>query len=508
MYLKHFKAIALALILSSSFGISNVQAEPDCGKLFPSAGDIDFSKVFFEFAGGAAFPLVFSNQNFIPMTGLGGDLSAGLGVNLGGWLFSLDYTRSMYGEGTNSGALMENFVNNVFGFKIRRVIAKPSLSFLPKCLELVPGLEAGYDFITTDYYTSTRAKEDGRLTNIGFGQAGAGCFFLKGTFETAFDIGSDWLVPYFGADFNIFRDSSIGGGFGMFWTANIGFRSYPFGHSRKKQKTAPVATAEPIVEENTLTDPDSPVKITLEPNIHEDFTPDSDGINDNAIFTMQVSNYEEEIAEWKVEIFDPKGAPFRTYSGKGMPPASLQWDGLSDSGEEVFSMNTYKVKMTVIPSAKDIARSGQAAIIAETSIKTGIQMQVIIPNEKWKIIVNTIHFDPDKATFDKISEVQRRENHQTIDSLVKQINAHPDCLITIEGYANNVSNTERENIEELVPLSKLRANAILKMLNDKGIEKDILTATGKGGANPIAAWKDTASWWKNRRVEFIVQKKK
>ena len=64
MYLKHFKAIALALILSSSFGISNVQAEPDCGKLFPSAGDIDFSKVFFEFAGGAAFPLVFSNQNF------------------------------------------------------------------------------------------------------------------------------------------------------------------------------------------------------------------------------------------------------------------------------------------------------------------------------------------------------------------------------------------------------------------------------------------------------------
>ena len=517
MCFKHFKAIALALLLSSSFGISNVQAEPDCGKFFPSTGDIDFSKVFFEFAGGAAFPLVFSNQNFLPMTSFGGDFSAGLGINLGGWLFSLDYTRSMYGEGTNSGALMENFVNNVFGLKIRRVLSKSSLSKLPKWLEIIPGIEAGYDFITTDYYTSTRAKEDGRLTSIGFGQTGAGCFFLKGSLETAFDIGTDWFVPYLGADFNIFRDSSIGGGFGMFWTANIGFRSYPFGHSskgakeprktaKKAEKTAPAAPAP--APESTLTDPAAPVKITLEPNLYDDFTPDSDGINDSAIFKIQVSNYEEEIAGWKVEIFDPKGALFRSYSGKGLPPSSLQWDGLSDSGEEVFSMNSYKVKMTVTPSAKDITRSGQTAVIAETSIKTGIQMQVIIPNEKWKIIVNTIHFDPDKATFDKISEAQRRENHQTIDSLVKQIKAHPDCLITIEGYANNVSNTERENIEELVPLSKLRANAILKMLNDRGIEKDILTATGKGGANPIAAWKDTASWWKNRRVEFIVQKKK
>jgi len=33
-----------------------------------------------------------------------------------------------------------------------------------------------------------------------------------------------------------------------------------------------------------------------------------------------------------------------------------------------------------------------------------------------------------------------------------------------------------------------------------------LTYEGMGGSNPIAEWKDTKNWWKNRRVEFVVTK--
>lgn len=507
MKFTHFKGLILSIFLLFSFGVTNIHAEDDCGKFFPSIIDIDITKVFFEASGGLAFPLFFSSQDYVPMTSYGGNISAGVGINLGGWMFSLDYSRSMYGQGTNSGALMENFINNILGLRVRRVLSKASISKLPAWLEIVPGFEVGYNFITTDYYTSVRAKEDGRLTSIGLGEPGAGCFFTKVTYENSFNIGTDLFVPYLEGDFNIFRDTSIGGGFGMFFTINLGFRTYPFGRHSKPIKVKEVETLEEIEEEIPQIDLSAPVEITLQSSIHDNFTPDGDGVNDKAVLNLGVSNNQEDAAAWKVEILDPKGGIFRTYSASGMPPASIEWDGLSDSGEEVFSMNTYGVRFTLTPSATDIARTGQDSIIAEDSIRTGIQMQVIIPNKKWKIIVNTIHFDPDKATFNKISESQRMENQQTLDSLVEQIQAHPDCLITIEGYANNVSNTERENIEELLPLSKLRAEAILQMLCDRGISADILSAEGKGGANPLAAWEDTASWWKNRRVEFIVQKK-
>jgi outer membrane protein OmpA-like peptidoglycan-associated protein len=140
-------------------------------------------------------------------------------------------------------------------------------------------------------------------------------------------------------------------------------------------------------------------------------------------------------------------------------------------------------------------------------IKTGILFEVIIPDKQWKIIVNTIYFDPDRATFEKISEEQKRENKETLESITRQILEHGEVEVLVEGYANNVSNTERENIQELIPLSRLRAQTIVNILSENGLAPDILSSDGKGGSNPIAKWEDRENWWKNRRVEFIVTRK-
>ena len=97
----------------------------------------------------------------------------------------------------------------------------------------------------------------------------------------------------------------------------------------------------------------------------------------------------------------------------------------------------------------------------------------------------------------------------TIDpgKVARKIRAHGDSVkVTVEGYANNVSNTEKENIEELIPLSQARAEAIMKQLVDRGLDAGNLSAKGYGGANPLAAWEDHANWWKNRRVEFLLRK--
>lgn len=69
-----------------------------------------------------------------------------------------------------------------------------------------------------------------------------------------------------------------------------------------------------------------------------------------------------------------------------------------------------------------------------------------------------------------------------------------------------MSGTEKENREELIPLSQERADFIVEELVKRGIDRELLTAEGKGGANPIATRRDRANWWKNRRIEFLIKK--
>ena len=102
---------------------------------------------------------------------------------------------------------------------------------------------------------------------------------------------------------------------------------------------------------------------------------------------------------------------------------------------------------------------------------------------------------------------ENQENFDTLESITEQIFKHGEVEVLVEGYANNVSNTERENKLELIPLSRLRAQTIMKLLIENGLDEEILSYEGNGGMNPIAKWEDHENWWKNRRVEFIVTKK-
>src|SRR5574344_2604422 len=143
-------------LLAALLCVGVVSAESDNGKFLPNKEIPQFANVFVEANGGLAFPLSFVTQDFLPMTSFGGEFSAGAGYNWDGWLFGLEYSRDMWGEGVGSGALMENFNNNLVLFKLQRVISRNTIKKFPKWFEIVPGAAVGVNFITTDYYRSTR----------------------------------------------------------------------------------------------------------------------------------------------------------------------------------------------------------------------------------------------------------------------------------------------------------------------------------------------------------------
>ena len=249
-------------------------------------------------------------------------------------------------------------------------------------------------------------------------------------------------------------------------------------------------------------------KLSLDVKGGEKFTPDGDGRNDIVTFKPEVKYLEEPPESWALEITDPKGNLFRTISGSGNLPASIDWDGRSESGEVVVSRNVYKAKLTVVPSEKDRKRTGEMKAEVSEEIHTGLLLEVIVPGHEWKIVVQSIAFDPNAAGFKKVSKEQKLSNAQTLDEVADEIRelakSGTEVNVIIEGYANNISGTEKEQKEELLPLSQKRAETIVNELIKRGIDPKLLTPKGLGGANPIASQEDQANWWKNRRVEFRI----
>ena len=250
-------------------------------------------------------------------------------------------------------------------------------------------------------------------------------------------------------------------------------------------------------------------KASLEIKGGEKFTPDGDGRNDLVTFKPNVEFLEEAPESWKLEITDPKGNLFRTIKGTGNLPESIDWDGTSESGEVVVSRNTYKANLTVVPSKTDRMRTGEMKAEVSKEINTGLLLQVVVPGHEWKIVVQSIAFDPNAPGFNKVTKEQKMSNAQTLDEVADEIRelakSGAEVNIIIEGYANNISGTEKEQNEELLPLSQKRAETIVNELIKRGIDPNLLTPKGLGGANPIADKNDRANWWKNRRVEFRIK---
>ncbi|MBR4600348.1 MAG: OmpA family protein [Treponema sp.] len=134
-------------------------------------------------------------------------------------------------------------------------------------------------------------------------------------------------------------------------------------------------------------------------------------------------------------------------------------------------------------------------------------VEVVIPDHEYKIVVQSISFDSNAAGFSKLSKEQSLSNNQTLDEVAEELKGltDADINIIIEGHANNISGTQKEQVEELLPLSQKRAEKIVEELVKRGVDPKILTPVGVGGSEPIAGKNDRANWWKNRRVEFIIK---
>jgi len=240
------------------------------------------------------------------------------------------------------------------------------------------------------------------------------------------------------------------------------------------------------------------VRLSLFP---QPFSPDNDGVDDELNIDISVNDVSK-IKGWQIEIFDPVGSVFTSYSGKGEPSSRIIWEGISDRGELVQSAEDYTLRMTIEDELGNIS-------VTEEIIP--VDVLVIREGNRLKVIISSIIFAPNTSDYEGVEEEKALKNMKTLRRLAEIFKKYNRYRILIEGHAvminwNDPVKGQKEQEEELIPLSKDRAEAVKNALVQLGIDKNRITTEGIGGAKPIVPHSDLENRWKNRRVEFILVK--
>ncbi len=244
------------------------------------------------------------------------------------------------------------------------------------------------------------------------------------------------------------------------------------------------------------------------------FSPDNDGLDDDLYIRLKGES-SVPLTSWSFEIKNPQGSgTFWKRSGTSTITERLIWDGYSDSAELVQSATDYPYVFTATDSLGMTSKVEGFIAVDVLVIRVGDVLKMQIPS---------IIFRADKADFvgkDKdakygLDEDVITNNERVLQRVADILNKFKEYNVVIEGHANNLSNTEEEETATvlngqpnipLVPLSKDRAEYVKQRLVKYGVNESRLTTDGKGGRYPVAPSTDRNVSWKNRRVEFILQK--
>ncbi len=256
-------------------------------------------------------------------------------------------------------------------------------------------------------------------------------------------------------------------------------------HGPELNITSPVVTVD-------TTPPEVTVTVAPQP-----FSPDGDGRDDTVAFELSVDD-DSSIEYWLLEVFDPTGEFFYDAGGRRNVPDRVVWDGTARNGERVISAERYPWRLEIADELGNI-----------TVVEDQLSVDVLVEpfEDGYRIQVPSITFPGNSA--DLIldpGDPRGRQNRQVLDRLVEILGRFPEYSITVEGHAVNLSGTEREEQQELVPLSRRRAEAVQAALIERGVAARLLSARGRGGRAPLVPHDDELNRWKNRRVDFILQR--
>jgi len=111
-------------------------------------------------------------------------------------------------------------------------------------------------------------------------------------------------------------------------------------------------------------------------------------------------------------------------------------------------------------------------------------------------------FTFDNLNFDSGNVVVTPESTATLDAIATTLNAYPNVAVRLEGHTDNVG-AHAANVS----LSLARADAVKRMLAERGVDAARITTAGLGPDHPITSNDTEQGRAQNRRLELTVTRK-
>jgi hypothetical protein len=251
--------------------------------------------------------------------------------------------------------------------------------------------------------------------------------------------------------------------------------------------------------------------------IPELFSPDPDNADSKMTISIAV-DHPADIKDWNIQINRSprsdeqvqrtgtgtrRNRMFFEQSGTGAVPSSWEWNGRGVNDELVQSATDYRFALSV----NDVFGNNT---LYEGTISTDVIIRT--EGDKLRIIVPSIIFPANESDLSLVAdEDDRRRNTRVLFLIARALNRFDGYNITVEGHANPTQrpNSAARNNENpiLRRLSLQRAQAVIDhLVTNNNINRARLTAVGIGGDRTIVAWDNAEENWKNRRVEFILER--
>jgi VWFA-related protein len=103
------------------------------------------------------------------------------------------------------------------------------------------------------------------------------------------------------------------------------------------------------------------------------------------------------------------------------------------------------------------------------------------------------------VTFDTNKDILKKESYKEIEKVNSMMKKNPEMIIELRGHTDSEGKKDKN-----LKLSQDRADAVRKVLIEKGIDPSRIKAVGFGDSMPVADNSTKEGKSKNRRTEFIV----
>jgi len=218
-----------------------------------------------------------------------------------------------------------------------------------------------------------------------------------------------------------------------------------------------------------------------------------------------------DIKNWTLEITDPKGNVLRSYSGKGVPPRQIAWDGKDNNGNVVaggifanYNLRTVDVRGQQVVASDPIFKvakvsAKEAPLLASMSVEPRVYSAPSISESIQPVGTSGVMKLP-SVSFNEKSSRLTPEFDNYLDQVAHLIRKYPNSRVYIEGHAYD-EGTE----QQALLLSQNRADRVLRYLVEKGrVSPDNLYSRGHGVSTPLDTGDTEEARSKNRRVDIVI----